>query len=101
MRHLRAPHALPTLDDPVTVLAAQGYSNRQIAKVLGVDRRTVDRDVSGANAPSSGANAPPESSEEDELKKAHASRSLGLGPCVHPKTLSTIDLGGCSVPARQ
>lgn len=44
--------------EQVKLLADQGLSNRKIAKVLGVDRRTVDRDVGGANAPSTGANAP-------------------------------------------
>ncbi len=53
----------------VTELSAEGLSNRAIADVLGVDKRTIARDLNGANAPpgdveqeggegDAGANAP-------------------------------------------
>jgi hypothetical protein len=43
------------------ILADEGLSNRQIAKVLGVHPSTVDRDVTAANAAPDAANAAPQS----------------------------------------
>jgi hypothetical protein len=59
----------------VKLLVAQGLSNRQIAKTLGVDRRTIDRDISGANAPSSGANAAPKSKPKPTQEQIAATMS--------------------------
>jgi IS30 family transposase len=43
------------------LLKAEGKSNREIAKEVGVDHETVNRDLrGGANAPKNGPNAPPE-----------------------------------------
>jgi hypothetical protein len=44
--------------EAVKQLAGEGMSTRKIAALIGVDHTTVVRDVAGANAPKSGANAP-------------------------------------------
>jgi transposase len=40
-------------------LSAQGMSNRQIGKIVGVDHKTIANDLSGENPPKGGENSPP------------------------------------------
>ena len=53
----------------VTELAAEGLSNRAIADVLGIDDRTVRRDLAG---PQSAANAAPDKGPEEGDRDGYA-----------------------------
>jgi transposase len=57
----------------------QGLSNRQIAKKLGVDSRTIDRDVTAANAAPTAANAAPKSKPKPSLIDRSRSKQQQIG----------------------
>jgi N6-adenosine-specific RNA methylase IME4 len=51
-------------------LADKGLSTREIAKITGVDHSTIVRDLGGASAPETGADAPPDEHAQSAKREA-------------------------------
>jgi transposase len=62
-------------------LADEGMSTREIATLTGVGKDTIRRDLAGANAPNSGANAPTKAERRAERELELATKDTPNNNC--------------------